>query len=223
MDQEIINFKNQLTDTNRSGLVLDIDETLAWTIGYWVSTMQQKFGNPENLSVVDMVAKYRYTQNVPYWQTPEALEWMEAAREDNDLQPLIAPIVAASDTVNQINPIIPIVAYLTTRPQCVVSGTKKWLEIYGFPDVPILARPPEVPSEVGDKWKSEALNYLYPQVKGIIDDKSAIAEFLPADYPGVVFLFNNPSTDIVRPKVIPCPIWPDVYSQVKEFFKPTDH
>lgn len=217
-DSGLISFKEHLVNSNRFGLVLDIDETLSWTIGYWVSTMQQKFGNPENLSVTEMVAKYHYTQNVPYWQTPEALEWMENSREDDDLQTLLSLIPGANTTVPKVNSFISIVAYLTTRPQTVVGGTKKWLNNYGFPDVPVLARPAKVPSEVGDKWKSAALNYLYPQVKGIVDDKAAIAEFLPADYPGVVFLFNHSSTDITQPKVIPCPTWPDVYAQVKDFF-----
>jgi len=38
------------------------DETLSWTIGYWIEEMQNKFGNPENLTVKEMVEKYRYTQ-----------------------------------------------------------------------------------------------------------------------------------------------------------------
>jgi len=58
-----------------TGLAVDIDETLSWTIGYWIEEMQNKFGNPENLTIKEMVEKYRYTQNVPYWQHEEALQW----------------------------------------------------------------------------------------------------------------------------------------------------
>lgn len=48
------------------GLAVDIDETLSWTLKYWVEKMAEKFGNPENLSVLEIIKKYRYSQNVPY-------------------------------------------------------------------------------------------------------------------------------------------------------------
>ena len=41
----------ELRANGRRGLALDIDETLAWTIGAWVERMQVLFGNPEKLSV----------------------------------------------------------------------------------------------------------------------------------------------------------------------------
>ena len=51
---------NSLPTIVNHGLGVDIDETLSWTVGYWMEEMQKLFGNPESLSVRDMVAKYRY-------------------------------------------------------------------------------------------------------------------------------------------------------------------
>jgi hypothetical protein len=42
--------------------VLDIDETLSWTIAFWVERMQKLFGNPERLSVKEMAEKYKLAQ-----------------------------------------------------------------------------------------------------------------------------------------------------------------
>ena len=39
-DQEIMDFKKKLKEKNKRGLVLDIDETLSWTMGHWVGQMQ---------------------------------------------------------------------------------------------------------------------------------------------------------------------------------------
>ena len=55
------------------GLALDIDETLSSTNRFWIQTLTEKFGNPENLSCEEIVSMYRYTQNVPFWQTDHAL------------------------------------------------------------------------------------------------------------------------------------------------------
>jgi hypothetical protein len=215
MDQQVIDFKQKLVDENKSGLVLDVDETLSWTIGYWVEQLQQKFGNPENLLVQEIIDKYRYAQLVPYWQTPTALEWMENAREDNQIQEPLSLIDNANYFVDKINSIIPIVGYLTTRPRTVLPGTKKWLAKYNFPKVEVLARPAEISSPEGDSWKAVVLNFLYPEVKGIIDDKSFIAGSLPPNYKGTFFLFNSDATKQKDTNVIPCKTWSDVYAQVK--------
>lgn len=37
------------------GLALDIDETLSFTLGTWISEMQRLFGNPENLTAKDLI------------------------------------------------------------------------------------------------------------------------------------------------------------------------
>lgn len=215
MDQQIIDFKQKLASENKQGLVLDLDETLSWTIGYWVEQLQQKFGNPEHLSVKEMVDKYQYAKNVPYWQTPASLEWMENAREDNEMQEPLSLIDDANYFVDKIDSIISIVGYLTTRPRTVLSGTQKWLAKYNFPKVEVLARPADVLTAEGDSWKAVVLNFLYPEVKGIIDDKSFIAESLPSDYQGTFFLFNSDATKQKDIKVIPCKTWFDVYTQVK--------
>jgi hypothetical protein len=54
---EVEIIKKRLTSQNRKGLALDVDETLSWTVGYWIAEMQARFGNPESLSVEELIAK----------------------------------------------------------------------------------------------------------------------------------------------------------------------
>lgn len=219
VDKILREFNQKLIRQKKAGLVLDIDDTLADTNGYWVRQCQLLFGNPEKLSVSEFVKKYEYAQNAPYWQTLEALSWMEKTRNDPQSQECLAPVVGARRYVKKINSLVPIVGYLTTRPRKVLGVTRAWLAKFGFPSGDILARPDSVNRQKGDQWKARALEYLYPQVLGIVDDKRAVVEFLPASYPGVVFLFGHAFAPVSRPRVYPAASWPEVFAQVKSIFK----
>jgi hypothetical protein len=214
INKEVEQFKQKLIDEKKEGLILDIDETLSWTIGYWVCEMQKHFGNPENLSIKNLIKRYHYTQNVPYWQTPKALEWMENARENDLLQEELSLIENSNDMVQKINQIIPIVGYLTIRPQSVLSGTTHWLNKHNFPSEPIITRPKDVISSEGNIWKAEVLHFLYPQVVGIVDDNPSVVEKLPSDYKGTVYFYDNDKCMREDINIIPCKTWSDVHYHV---------
>lgn len=208
---------NNLPKIENPGLAVDIDETLSYTIGHLVEHMQTKFGNPENLSIKEIVEKYRYTQNVPYWQSTEALKWIDQKIQSNELQ-LELPLIENADVyLNKINQIVPIAAYITVRPEKVVKGTRDWLNKHKFPVAPIICRPIEIAHKDGNQWKAELLQKLYPDVLGIIDDNAKLLEFLKTDYPGLIFLYDHTTTD-KGPNIIPCPHWTNVYEEVKKYF-----
>lgn len=212
----ILELKQQIAKNGTPGIAVDIDETLSWTIGYWVEQMQTKFGNPEHLSVQELITKYRYTQNVPYWQTPEALAWMEEQRASNELQTALPLIENADTTLQQIHEIIPVVAYITIRPESVKSGTQQWLNTHGFPQAPILCRPNDIPSAEGNTWKATVLQQLYPEVIGIIDDNPALVTTLLPDYPGKIYLYDHTDHIQKSERVIPCATWNDVLLQFQK-------
>lgn len=214
MERQIDDLKMSLAKQGISGLALDIDETLSWTIGYWVERMQELFGNPEHLTPRELIAKYRYTQYVPYWQTEEALAWMEEHRNANDLQEALPLIQGANKAIHKIHEATPIVTYLTTRPSIVIPGTKAWLKKHGFPEVEVIARPPSVPSSEGNAWKAGVLELLYPQVIGVIDDNPALVTSLSPSYKGTVYLYDNtdhPRQDIT---IIPGKSWRELEEKI---------
>ena len=204
-------------ETLKKGIAVDIDETLSWTVGYWVEQMQKKFGNPENLSIKEMIEKYRYTQNVPYWQSAESLKWIDEKIHSNELQEELPLIENANIYLNRIAKIIPISAYITVRPETILSGTQKWLDKHSFPKAPIICKPMEIEHKDGNKWKAEMLQKLYPQVLGMIDDNAKLLEYLNKDYQGIIFLYDHTATDS-KPNVVPCKNWLAVFEEVKKYF-----
>lgn len=207
---------NNKYEIRGSGLAVDIDETLAWTIGYWIEEMQKQFGNPENLTIKEMIEKYRYTQNIPYWQETEMLEWVDMKINSNEAQENIPLIEGSIAYINRINQIIPIVAYITARPERVIKGTKSWLEKHKFPLAPVICRPNEVSHVKGNEWKAEVLKKLYPQVIGIIDDNAKLLQFLDNNYQGKVFMYDH-HDNLGYPFSIACKDWFTVYKEVKRY------
>ncbi|MBM3210653.1 hypothetical protein FJZ33_00420 [Candidatus Poribacteria bacterium] len=216
MQEIILQIKKDLSNNKLAGLALDIDETLSWTIGYWVERMQKLFGNPENLSVDELIKKYRYTQNVPYWKTKEALEWMKIHQESSEFQENLPPIKNANNIVQKINQIIPITLYITTRPEGVIKETKNWLQKHHFPDAEIIARPRNIPYKHGNQWKAMVLEMLYPKIIGIIDDNPGLADALSEEYKGMVYLYDNIFYQRRHVVVIPCKTWTDVLKAVEK-------
>ncbi|MDD5341858.1 MAG: hypothetical protein PHI73_00760 [Patescibacteria group bacterium] len=209
---------NNLPHIKKPGLAIDIDETLSWTIGYWVAKMQEKFGNPENLTIKEIIEKYRYTQNVPYWQSDEAKQWIQDKIHSDDLQKELPLIEGANAYLNKINEIIPIAAYITVRPEKVINGTQDWLDKHGFPKAPIICKPMEVSHQNGNQWKAEVLQKLYPDILGMIDDNAKLLEYLAEDYKGIIFLYDHTNIDS-KFNVIACKNWLNVYVEMKKYFK----
>lgn len=211
-------LKEALRNKKIRGLALDIDETLSFTTQYWVSELSKKFGNPQNLSAREIFQVYRLIQNFPHWQTKEAIAWMEWARGSNEIQKSMPLIENSNHIVNKIDKIIPTACYLTVRPQSVVSGTKHWLEKHNFPKAEIIARPETTSYENGTNWKAKALQELYPQVLGIVDDNPNLIDYLPKNYKGFVFLYDFPSYISKSKNVIVCPTWQAILEEVSKAF-----
>lgn len=216
--KNIITIKNKLKKTNKQSLVLDIDGTLSWTIAAWIEQIQKKFGNPENLSVKQMVEKYHFTKNVPYYQTPKVLALMDRLQNSNKMQENLPLIKDSNKIVQKINKIIPVAAYLSARPETVIKGTKNWLKKYNFPQADIINRPDNIPPYQGREWKAKVIQLLYPEVLGTIDDNPELVEFLPKNYEGIIFLYNNTESLRNDINVIPCPAWKDVLKKIGDKF-----
>lgn len=215
---KILELKQKLEEDKVKGLALDIDETLSWTAGYWVDKLSKKFGNPDNLTARELLEKYILIQRYPHFRTKRAQDWMKRARASNKTQEKLPLIENANHVVNKINVIIPIICYLTIRPESVINGTQKWLDKHSFPKAPIVTRPREIHYTKGNEWKAKALTILYPQVLGIVDDSLYLIDHLSKDYKGIVFLYDYHKNHTKSKNLIYCKNWEDVLAKVKERF-----
>ncbi len=215
--KDIFRFKAKLKRAGIKGLGVDIDETLAYTNGHWVSQMLLKFGNPEKLTGKEMIKKYVYMERVPYFQTKAASKMMDKFMHSNKFQETIPLIENSNHTLNKINKIVPIAAYITARPETVRRGTEKWLSKHGFPKAPVILKPKKVPFEEKNVWKAKALETLYPEIIGIIDDNPGLAGSLAGHYQGIVFLYDSDYHARKNIKIVPCRTWDKVYEKIKKY------
>jgi hypothetical protein len=217
-NKEIIALKKRLKKDKIQGLALDIDETLSFTIGFLVENLSKKIGNPEKLTAKEVFLKYRHTKDVPYWQNVESEKIVDEIINSNERQKEMPLIENSSDIVAKINKIIPIVAYITNRPSLVRGGTNYWLKKNGFVKARVIMRPKNVNKKFGNKWKAGVLNYLYPQVLGIVDDSVGMLEYLNK-YKGKMFLYGVIDfKKRTKVKTIPCRDWENVLKNIKGAF-----
>lgn len=213
--KEIVDFKKSLVNNNLIGLALDIDETLSDTSHGWAEKFFQDIGNPENLSPQDFSKKYRTIESAPYFQNQVSKDLIESLAISPSAYLNLKIIEDSNHIVDQINKIIPIVAYITVRPSCVADATNQWIKKHGFPKAPIITRPEGIALKDGSTWKARVLEYLHPQVMGIIDDSPSLVDNLNSNYQGKVFLYRN--TQVARKdiNVIACPSWASVLGKIK--------
>lgn len=214
----IKNIKKELRAQNIKGIAIDVDETLSFTLKYWFDRMQNLFGNPENLSTKELIAKYRYAKNVPYWQTKEAIDWMIKQIYSNKVQTELEVIGEADKYLPKLHQQIPVAVYLTVRPEEVNRGTEIWLANHGFPKAPVIARPSNITHADSHAWKAEILSELYPEVAGLVDDNDVILEHLSDSYKGKILLYSRSKCQDTNIKTYCCPTWSDVVDTAKLIF-----
>lgn len=216
--REIIALKKKLKQNKVRGLALDIDETLSFTIGGLVDGLAKEFGNPENLTVEEIVKKYKHTDKIPYWQSKEHDELIDKILTDEKIQKDLPLIKNSNSLANKVNGIIPIVSYITIRPRIIFEATKYWLKKNNFPKAPTILKPKNIFRRMGNKWKAKVLEYLYPEVLGIVDDNPSLVKNLSKNYKGTIFLYDHTETDRKDIKVVPCKDWNQVLVEVKKRF-----
>ena len=216
INKEIVALKKRLKKNKIQGLALDIDETLSFTIGYMVEKLMEGLGNPENLTIGEIIKKYKHTDKIPYWQGEKAEEILEIIRNSNQVQRGLPLIKNANSTVNKINKIVPISAYITVRPKIILNGTKLWLQKNNFPEATVITKPDKILRKDGNQWKAKVLEYLYPEILGIVDDNPDLVKYLSKNYKGTVFLYDN--TEILNKdiRVISCKDWETVLLNIGE-------
>ena len=138
---DILEFKQYLIDNQINGLALDIDNTLTNTDQDWYAQFTKILGNPENLSADEFFEKYHYIENAPYYQTQEAINYIHSFVHSPKFYSNLGVLDNSDYFVHQVHEIVPIVAYITMRPNQIDKVTQQWLDRYSFPKAKIISRP----------------------------------------------------------------------------------
>ena len=216
-------LKEVLIKSGASGICLDIDDTIAATNLFFARKYCSLFGNPENLSPEEIIAKYRYVTDVPYWQDPIKQNMIEEDFHLGEHVHLYPPISKAKEAVLKIDRTISIAFYLTGRPYRFYNQTCVWLDRHEFPQRRILMEPERGLLEKlnvidGNEWKARLLELLFPEIVGTIDDNLGIAELISSDYKGLIFLYSHTGNYPSRPNVIHCPTWENTEMEINRIF-----
>ena len=208
--EQTILLKEHWLSENKRGIALDIDETLARTNELFFRVLFERFGNPENISVEDAILKYKTSHEVPYWQTPEVQAFLGEIRRDAKFNLGTKPIQGAKEAIQEISKHTECLCYITARTESLREATEQWLELYGFPKIPVIMRPNDIDDAHMTIWKGPTLEYLYPAILGIIDDNPSFTHTVSKDYKGVLFLYDRKTTPQTHIETFVCPAWSDV-------------
>lgn len=208
-------LKASLAKSGRRGLVLDIDETLSATNVAWFERLEQLFGNPTGLPLEQLIQDYHLAQNVPFWQSEEALAWMQSQRDDPRAQDGLPLIPGAVEGVYSLADVTNVVGYCTVRPETVSANTIAWLRENGLPDLPVVSKPSSVPFAEGNNWKANALKEMWPEVTGIVDDNPKVPILATKLYPGKIFLFGHTSCPAGAEHALSCATWAAVVDRAR--------
>ncbi len=216
INPEVIDFKKYLITNNITGIALDIDNTLSSTNQDWFDFMVKKVGNPENLSYDQFSKKYHILDNAPYYQTQEAKKIIYDLTFSPKSYSELTVLDNSSHFVNKLNEIVPVVAYITMRPQSINIATQDWLDKHDFPKAKLIARVNSLDYYLAMDWKKEVLEELHPNIVGIVDDSQGIADRMSSNYKGSIYLYNydkeNYRTDI---NIHSCANWQSVLDKIK--------
>lgn len=219
-----IRLKESLVKSGTNGICLDIDDTIAATNVFFAQKYYNLFDNPEELSPEEIIARYHYVKDVPYWQDSLKQQRIEEDFQLGEYVHLCPPISKAREAVFEIDKTIQIVAYLTGRPQRFYKSTCTWLDKHEFPKRRIIMEPEKSLLEkisINDRneWKAKLLEFLFPEVIGTIDDNSDIVKSLSPNYGGLIFLYSNNMNYQNHPNVICCPDWENIKTEINKRFK----
>jgi hypothetical protein len=206
-------LKSELQKSSRRGLALDIDETLSYTNRHWMQTALDRLPFPEGC-----VREELLMSNAPletYWPEDVLLERLGDLLHSNEFNSGISIIENANHAVNEINGIVPILAYITARPVSVAESTQQWLARHGFPEAPLIMMPVEEDHIKRNRWKANVLRLLYPEILGIVDDNPGLSVELSENYEGMVFVYSSSVHPNQNDHIIPCPDWNSVNEAVK--------
>lgn len=201
-------LRSKLQDSGVRGLAMDIDDSISGTNLHWASLVLDRYGHPEYDNPYEIIKAYRYVRNVPEWQVPEVVKFVENLIQSADIASSLPPVHRAKEFVSRIVNVRPLVCYLTGRPDRMKEVSHAWIWRHDFPGSDIVFQPDQdtlrhMGFRNGNEWRARLVEFLYPVVEGLIDDNVELLSYMDG-YKGRFFVLGS-SGQSENPNVIFCP------------------
>lgn len=202
------------------GIFVDIDDTISETSKYIIDTLNYEFGNDEKLPNKKILEEYHFFSKLDCRKIKKIINRIDDIYMNGEFTTNLEPVEDSLEGIVTIDKFIPIIGYMTARPDNFLDDTESWLDRNGFPKLPIIMRPREMLS--GDthvknrsQWKANLLE-KYRNSFGIIDDDENISKFISTDYHGKIFLYNSKNNFAKNKNVVHCYNWKHVEVEIKK-------
>jgi hypothetical protein len=216
MLKELHELKLKLQSTGKKYLLLDIDDTISHTKKMYFETLMRDHSNPENLTVDEMIARYNLTNFVSYWADEKSFEIHNRLMANAEAHADLELREGALESINKINEKLAIAGYLSARPEVIHQTTKDWIQRKGLPEAEVILRPNYVNDS--NAWKAAVLEFLWPEVIGIVDDNQGLVDKLHRGYQGVLFVYNYAGqNDREGFNIVHCADWESVVEKVTNY------
>ncbi|HEX7017475.1 MAG TPA: hypothetical protein VF209_01030 [Patescibacteria group bacterium] len=151
-----------------NGLAFDIDDTLCDTARTVMEIMHHLFPTHIPFDTDVFLQAYGQPGHVPEWQVPAAQQKIEELLNDDEFLLNLPPIEEAKNYMAEIDRLVPVSLYLTSRVHARKEVTEQWLQKHHFPRAPVITRHSQV-MEVD--WKIQLLTAKYPDIFALIDNE----------------------------------------------------
>jgi len=196
LGQSVYRLKESLSIQNERRLAVDIDDTLANTTAKYFDVLSQQFPPPEDLTPLDVKKQFGLDGQILYWgKIPAAMELAHSYVNDNGFHSDLAVVPGAVEALQTLHQSGELACYLTARVEPMRQITDFWLKGV-FPDLPLVLKDPSIDFSNGSAWKVAALEFLYPEINGLIDNDARTIRTLEENgYPGELYLIGLTSED----------------------------
>jgi hypothetical protein len=151
-----------------SGVILDIDDTIADTSITLARLMWEKYPLPHYPSVDEALDQWGMPELVPQWQQPDIQHEMYTLLNDKQFMLDLPLITSAKRAIDQMTQKMQVAAYLTSRLKDLQQVSERWLQLHDLPRAPVISRHHRT---VAIDWKLQYLQVFFADSKAYIDNE----------------------------------------------------
>lgn len=189
------------------GIAIDIDDTICESALAVARMMVARIPAAEGSTAEDLIREFDQPVNVPSWRTQEAMYWLKMYYESPEYMEKFLPVAGAVEALKEIEKIMPVAMYITSRMTPMRQVTETWLEKYGFPKAQVVMRSEAMRNPA---WKFEYFKQKGLTIDFMIDDNVAAWTAYGDEFVGKYVWFNRYMRPVMDDRVVSVSSWEEI-------------